>query len=126
MRRSNRDRRGRKIRYAIVGLGRIAQFAVLPAFENAKENSVLTALISDDATKLNAMGREYGVKYLFHYDEYETCLHSGLIDAVYIALPNNLHRDYAIRAARAGIHVLCEKPLAVTEDECQKIIKACA
>jgi predicted dehydrogenase len=118
--------RGKKIRYAVVGLGHIAQFAVLPAFENAKENSVLTALVSDDATKLNALGREYGVKYLFHYDEFETCLHSGLIDAVYIALPNNLHRDYAVRAANAGIHVLCEKPLAVTEDECQKIIKACA
>ncbi len=130
MKNSNSSRRshqrGKKIRYAVVGLGHIAQFAVLPAFENAKENSVLTALISDDATKLKAMGREYGVKYLFHYDEYETCLHSGLIDAVYIALPNNLHRDYAVRAAKAGIHVLCEKPLAVTEDDCQKIIKACA
>ncbi|HEX3102372.1 MAG TPA: Gfo/Idh/MocA family oxidoreductase [Pyrinomonadaceae bacterium] len=120
------QKRGGKIRYAVVGLGHIAQFAVLPAFENAHENSVLTALISDDATKLNTMGREYGVKYLFHYDEYETCLHSGLIDAVYIALPNNLHREYAVRAANAGIHVLCEKPLAVTEDDCQKIIKACA
>lgn len=130
MRNSTSQRRnsknGGKIRYAVVGLGHIAQYAVLPAFLNAKENSVLTALISDDATKLNAMGREYGVKYLFHYDEYETCLFSGLIDAVYIALPNNLHREYAERAAQAGIHVLCEKPLAVTEDDCQHIIKACA
>lgn len=130
MRNFNNGRRGHtrshKIRYAVVGLGHITQFAVLPAFENARENSVLTALISDDTTKLNAMGHEYEVKYLFHYDEYETCLHSGLIDAVYIALPNNLHCDYAIRAAQAGVHVLCEKPLAVTEDDCQKIIKACA
>ncbi|HXE42358.1 MAG TPA: Gfo/Idh/MocA family oxidoreductase, partial [Candidatus Baltobacteraceae bacterium] len=130
MRNSNSHRRGQKhggkIRYAVVGLGHIAQFSVLPAFENAHENSVLTALISDDSVKLKALGREYGVKYLFHYDEYETCLHSGLIDAVYIALPNNLHREYAVRAAKAGIHVLCEKPLAVTEDDCEKMIKACA
>ena len=126
---SNRSRSGRrngKIRYAVVGLGHIAQYAILPAFENAHENSVLAALVSDDPVKLDAMAREYGVKHTFHYDEYETCLHSGLIDAVYIALPNNLHRDYAVRAARAGVHVLCEKPLAVTEDDCQKIIKACA
>jgi len=118
--------RGRKIRYAVVGLGHIAQYAVLPAFENARENSVLAALVSDDPVKLDAMAREYGVKHTFHYDEYETCLHSGLIDAVYIALPNNLHREYCVRAARAGVHVLCEKPLAGTEEECQRVIKACA
>ena len=130
MKNSTRNRRPHKrngrIRYAVVGLGHIAQYAVLPAFANARENSVLAALVSDDPVKLDAMGREYGVKHTFHYDEYETCLHSGLIDAVYIALPNNLHREYCVRAARAGVHVLCEKPLAVTEDECQKIIKACA
>jgi len=119
-------RRGGRIRYAVVGLGHIAQFAVLPAFKNAQKNSSLVALVSDDQVKLNAMAREYGVKHTFHYDEYETCLHSGLIDAVYIALPNNLHREYAVRAAEAGIHVLCEKPLAVTEDDCQKIIRTCA
>jgi len=118
-------KRNGKIRYAVVGLGHIAQYAVLPAFENARENSVLTALISDDQAKLDAMAREYGVKHTFHYDEYETCLHSGLIDAVYIALPNSFHREYCVRAAKAGIHVLCEKPLAVTEDDCQKIIHAC-
>ncbi|HXF10783.1 MAG TPA: Gfo/Idh/MocA family oxidoreductase, partial [Desulfuromonadaceae bacterium] len=120
------SRRSGKIRYAVVGLGHIAQFAVLPAFKNAQKNSSLVALVSDDEVKLNSMAREYGVKHTFHYDEYETCLHSGLIDAVYIALPNNLHRDYAVRAAQAGVHVLCEKPLAVTEDDCQKIIRACA
>jgi len=116
----------RKIRYAVVGLGHIAQNAILPAFAHARENSELVALVSDDRAKLRALSREYHVENCFTYDDYELCLRSGGIDAVYIALPNNLHADYCVRAAAAGIHVLCEKPLAVTEDECRDIIKSCA
>ena len=115
-----------KIRYAVVGLGHIAQNAVLPAFRHAGENSELTALVSDDPVKLRTLAREYKVENCFDYDDYDVCLRSGAIDAVYIALPNNLHQNYCVRAAEAGIHVLCEKPLAVTEEECQHIIKACA
>ena len=47
------------------------------------------------------------------------------VDAVYIALPNSMHAEYTIRAARAGVHVLCEKPMAVTVDECDAMIEAC-
>jgi predicted dehydrogenase len=115
-----------KVRYAVVGLGHIAQNAILPAFVHARTNSELTALVSDDPVKLRALSRDYGVKHLFSYEDYDVCLRSGEIDAVYIALPNNLHLDYCVRAARAGIHVLCEKPLAATEDECHQIVKACA
>jgi predicted dehydrogenase len=46
------------------------------------------------------------------------------VDAVYLALPNHLHKEYAVRAAEAGVHVLCEKPMAVTEDECEAMITA--
>ena len=116
----------RKIRYAVVGLGHIAQNAILPAFVHARENSELVALVSDDKTKLRALSKEYGVENCFTYNDYELCLRSGSIDAVYIALPNNLHADYCVRAAEAGIHVLCEKPLAVNEDECRDIIQSCA
>jgi glucose-fructose oxidoreductase len=124
----NRSRRHHsgKIRYAVVGLGHIAQNAILPAFDHAGTNSVVTALVSDDPVKLRAMGRDYQVENLFGYEDYDVCLRSGEIDAVYIALPNNMHREYAVRAARAGIHVLCEKPLAPTEDDCQEMIKECA
>ncbi|MDQ3011320.1 MAG: Gfo/Idh/MocA family oxidoreductase [Acidobacteriota bacterium] len=114
-----------KIRYAVVGLGYIAQVAVLPAFENAKKNSELTALVSDDAEKLAKLSRKYKVKQTCSYDEYDELLQSGKIDAVYIALPNHLHNEYTIRAARAGVHVLCEKPMAVTDDECIEMIRAC-
>lgn len=115
----------RRIRYAVVGLGHIAQNAILPAFKHAHQNSELAALVSDDPAKLNALSRQYGVDNCFMYKEFESCLYSGEIDAVYIALPNTLHADHCIRAARAGIHVLCEKPLATTKEECHNIIEAC-
>ena len=112
------------IRYAVVGLGHIAQVAVLPGFAHAKRNSALTALVSDDPQKLKQLSRRYDVPYCYSYREYDQCLREGYIDAVYIALPNSLHCDFAVRAARAGIHVLCEKPLAVTEQECRRMIQA--
>ena len=114
----------RYIRYAVVGLGHIAQVAVLPAFGNARRNSRLTALVSGDATKRRELGQKYGIEHSYSYEQYDECLSSGAIDAVYIALPNNLHCEYAVRAARAGIHVLCEKPLAVTEEECERMARA--
>src|SRR6187401_1473109 len=97
------------IRYAVVGLGHIAQVAVLPAFAHARRNSRLTALVSDDPTKLRVLGKKYGVSQLYSYEQYDDCLAN--VDAVYIALPNSLHSAYAIRAANAGVHVLCEKPM---------------
>lgn len=116
-------RRKTPIRYAIVGLGHIAQVAVLPAFAHARRNSRLTALVSDDATKRRLLAKRYRVPAVFSYAEYEKCLEQ--VDAVYIALPNHLHAEYTIRAARAGVHVLCEKPMAVTAGECRRMIDAC-
>ena len=112
-----------KVRYAVVGLGHIAQVAVLPAFAHAGGNSQLAALVSDDPEKLEKLGQRYKVKARYSYDQFEECLASGAIDAVYIALPNHLHREYTERAARAGVHVLCEKPLAVTEEDCLAMIR---
>ena len=114
----------KKVRYAVVGLGHIAQVAVLPAFAHASGNSELVALVSSDETKLRKLGKRYGVELLFSYDRYDELLESGAIDAVYIALPNHQHEEFTIRAARRGIHVLCEKPMAVTERECVAMIRA--
>lgn len=113
----------KKIRYGVVGLGYIAQIAVLPAFEHAK-NSELTALISDDPVKLKKLAKKYNAKHTLSYTEYDSFLKSGMIDAVYIALPNSMHKDFTARAAKAGVHVLCEKPMAVTEKECEEMIEA--
>jgi predicted dehydrogenase len=113
-----------KIRYAVVGLGYIAQVAVLPAFAHAKENSQLTALVSDDPKKLRELSRKYKVKNTYSYEQYADCLRSGEIDAVYIALPNHMHRAYTEGAAEAAIHVLCEKPMAFDEADCEAMIAA--
>jgi predicted dehydrogenase len=113
----------RVIRYAVVGLGHIAQVAVLPAFAHARRNSSLVAVVSDDATKRRGIAKKYELDQTYSYAEYERCLEE--VDAVYIALPNSMHAEYTIRAAKAGVHVLCEKPMAVTVQECQHMIAAC-
>ena len=115
----------RQVRYAVVGLGNISQVAILPGFLNAKSNSKLTALVSDDPEKLRQLAKKYGVEHYYDYDEFDDCLQSGNVDAVYIALPNNLHLEYTLRAAKAGVHVLCEKPLALDERECKAMIRVC-
>src|SRR6266702_1812477 len=100
------------VRYAVVGLGHIAQAAVL------------AALVSGEPKKLDVLGRRYGVERLCGYDGADELFASGEIDAVYIALPNNMHKEFTVRAARAGLHVLCEKPMAVTVHECEQMIRA--
>lgn len=122
--RKSKARPLKHIRYAVVGLGHIAQVAVLPAFAHADSNSQLTALVSDDPKKLKEISARYRVPYTYSYEQYDQCVREGHIDAVYIALPNNMHCDYATRAAKAGIHVLCEKPMAVNEQECRQMIRA--
>lgn len=121
---SNGNQSKRKIRYGVVGLGWIAQAAVLPAFAHT-ENSELVALFSDAPEKLKVLGEQYHVSHTYSYDEYEDYLDRGEVEAVYIALPNHLHCEYTVKAAKAGVHVLCEKPMAVTEEECETMIRAC-
>lgn len=122
--RSRTTASGRKtVRYAVIGLGHIAQAAVLPAFKHAGRNSVLAALVSGEVKKLQQLGRRYRVQRVCDYDDVDELFASGEIDAVYIALPNDMHKEYTVRAARAGLHVLCEKPMAVTARECEEMIR---
>jgi glucose-fructose oxidoreductase len=96
--------------------------AVIPAFAHARRNSELVAIVSGDRTKRRELARRYRLEHTFTYEEFDECLR--LVDAVYIALPNSMHAEYTIRAARAGVHVLCEKPMAVTVEECRQMIAA--
>jgi len=116
----------KKIRYAVVGLGNITQDAFLPAFKNAK-NSELAALVTGDRKKSDELAKRYRLdpSSTYGYDDYDECLKSGKVDAVYIGLPNHMHMEYTIRAAKAGVHVLCEKPMAADERECKRMIAAC-
>lgn len=112
------------LRVAVVGLGHISQMAVLPAFSHTGSAATLTALVSDDPVKRRVLAKRYGVTHTYRYKDFDACLRSGEIDAIYIALPNSLHCEYAVRAAKAGIHILCEKPMAVTAAECRHMIQA--
>jgi glucose-fructose oxidoreductase len=118
-------RSARPVRFAVVGLGHIAQAAVLPAFKHARPHVKLSALVSDTPAKLTKLGRRHGVKTLCSYGDARDLFSSGEVDAVYIALPNTLHAAWTIRAAEAGLHVLCEKPLATTVQDCERMIEAC-
>jgi glucose-fructose oxidoreductase len=111
----------KKIKYAVVGLGHLAQVAVLPAFSSAP-NSELFAVVSNDEAKLQELGKKYKVEHAYSDEDYDRAL--KVVDAVYLVVPNHVHREYAVRAAAAGVHVLCEKPMAVTEEECKEMIAA--
>lgn len=114
-----------KVRYAVIGAGNIAQVAVLPAFAHAKKNSELVALISGDAEKRAELGKRYDLAFVGDYQDLEQVLQQARVDAVYIATPNALHKTYALRAAAAGAHVLCEKPLAPSVADCEAIVLGC-
>jgi glucose-fructose oxidoreductase len=111
------------LRYAVIGAGHITQAAVLPAFAQA-ENAELVALFSSDDVKRKELAEKYDLEHVYDYDDYDQFLGKGLVDAVYIALPNHLHCEYTVRAARNGVHVLCEKPMAVDETECEQMMRA--
>lgn len=113
----------KKVRYAVVGTGWISQIAFMPGIPQTG-NSEMTAIVSGNRANAEALAKFYGIEHIYGYEQYDDMLKSGHVDAVYIALPNSMHADYTIRAARAGIHALVEKPLAVTVAECEAMIAA--
>ncbi len=114
----------RRVGYAVVGLGSIAENSVLPAFHKSKKCR-LVALVSHDHRRAKQLGAKFGVKNCYGYENYDQCLNHSGIDAVFIASINGAHAEQTIRAARAGKHVLCEKPLANTIEECRRMVEAC-
>lgn len=109
---------GGKIRYAVVGGGWISQAAFMPGVAHTG-NSELVALVTGDPEKARELGRRYGLKQTCGYDGFDDLLKSGEIDAVYLALPNDQHRDFALRTLDAGIHLLLEKPMATRVEDCE-------
>jgi glucose-fructose oxidoreductase len=113
------------LRFAVIGLGHIAQAAILPAFRHARRHVELTALVSGTKAKLKQLSSRYRVEHAVSYEDAKQLFHSGQLDAVYIATPNTEHAAWVVRAAEAGLHVLCEKPLATSVKDCERMITAC-
>ena len=116
---------GRKARFAIIGVGHIGRSAIAPAFAKTQSAELVT-VISGDPVKRREVCAEYQLAAGYGYDELERALEEQRCDAVFIALPNQLHREYTERVLRAGVHVLCEKPLAVTVEDCVAMEAAAA
>jgi predicted dehydrogenase len=114
----------KRVGFAIVGLGRISQVAVLPAFRHSKK-AKLVAVVSGDLKKAKRLATRFGASASYTYEDYDRCLENPDVDAVFIATDNGTHARYSVRAAEAGRHVLCEKPMARTTDECRQMIQAC-
>ena len=110
------------LRWGIIGGAGIAQGAVMPAIQQS-QYGVLAAIASRNIDKSKQLADQFQIERA--YDSYEALLADETIDAVYIPLPNHLHREWTLKAAAAGKHILCEKPLALTEAEAQEMVTAC-
>ena len=114
-----------KVGYAVIGLGRIAGH-FMPATRSTS-NSQITALVSGHRDKAERIASAYGIpaSSIYSYDDFDRIAENKNVQAVYVALPNSMHAEYTIRAAKAGKHVLCEKPMATNVADCEQMIAAC-
>ena len=119
------DPPGRKLGWAIVGLGSLSINQILPAFAKC-ERSKVTALVSGSPDKAQKLAARYSVseQNIYSYAKFDAIRDNADVDVVYVVLPNSMHAEYAVRAARAGKHVLSEKPMANTPAECRQMIDA--
>ena len=119
------DPPGKKLGWAVVGLGSLSIHQILPAFAGC-EKSRVTALVSGHPDKAQKLALRYGVdaNHIYNYENYDSIQKDPEVDVIYIVLPNGMHAEYTIRGLQAGKHVLCEKPMANTPADCQKMIDA--
>lgn len=117
---------GRKLGYAIVGLGSYGLGVIIPEFARC-QHSKLVAVVTGDAAKGARVAAEHGLgaNAVYSYARFDEIRNNPEIDIVYVCLPNAMHAEYTIRAARAGKHVMCEKPMAISVAECEAMIAAC-
>lgn len=118
-------RKARKLGWAVVGLGKLAVEEILPAFARC-EHAYPAALVSGHPDKARRLAEVYHVDpgAVYGYENFDAIREDPNVDVVYIVLPNSLHAEFTIRALQAGKHVLCEKPMACTLDECERMIAA--
>ena len=113
----------RKIRWGVLGYARIARQELIPAIQRSAHGEFFALASRDEAKRAEARAQFPGLTRTFR--DYDELLRDPEVDAVYIPLPNSLHREWTIKAAEHGKHVLCEKPIALTAAECRTMIAAC-
>lgn len=111
---------------ALVGLGNYATRAIAPAFASTK-HCHLAGIVTGSPEKANKWKEQYKIPdtNIYSYDTFDQIADNEDIDIVYVVLPNAMHAEYSIRAAEAGKHVICEKPMAMNAEECRQMIAAC-
>ncbi|SEP78640.1 Predicted dehydrogenase [Faunimonas pinastri] len=116
----------RRVGFAIVGLGHLAVQQILPGFGSSRKAKPV-ALVSGRADKARVIASQYGIKpeAVYDYESFDRIAQNPDVKVVYIVLPNAMHKEFVIRAAKAGKHVLCEKPMATSSSDCREMIDAC-
>src|SRR4051794_18952122 len=109
-----------KVRWGVLGAANIAVWKVIPAMQQS-ERCEITALASRDMQKAQRLATELGIPKA--YGSYEDLIADSDIEAVYIPLPNHLHVPWTVKAAQAGKHVLCEKPIALNVEEATQLLQ---
>jgi len=117
---------GKKLGFAFVGIGNLCMHQLLPGIMTSRFCKPV-ALVSGHPAKAQEQANKYGInpKNIYNYENFDSIKDNPEIDVVYVVLPNSMHEEYTIRAAKAGKHVLCEKPMANTAAECERMIAAC-
>jgi predicted dehydrogenase len=115
-----------KLGIALVGLGKYASGQLAPALKETK-NCYLAGIVTGSSEKAEKWKTKYEIpeSNIYNYENFDSIRDNPDIDIVYVVLPNALHKEYVIRAAAAGKHVICEKPMAITESDCDEMIEAC-
>jgi len=115
-----------KLGMALMGLGYYSTDILAPSIQLCK-NTYLAGIVTGTPSKAETWKTKYRLKdeNIYNYENFDEIADNDEIDIVYVVLPNALHKEFTIRAAKAGKHVICEKPMAVTADECRAMIKAC-
>ncbi len=115
-----------RVGFALVGIGKLTAEELIPAARTS-EHARVAALVSGEPDKADGFARALGLSEqdAYTYEQFDELANRDDVQAVYIVLPNSLHREYATRAARMGKHVLCEKPLGVNAEDAQAIVDAC-
>ena len=116
----------KKLGIALVGLGNYSRGQLGPALLETK-HCYISAIVTGTKEKESIWSEKYNIKKenIYNYDSFDTIVNNDEVDIIYIVLPNSMHAEYTIRAAKAGKHVICEKPMATSVDDCEKMIAAC-